>query len=107
MSNKPNSMLLVFLILTQINQVLQGNFLLKFNNIRFKQQSDIQSEYIEIIKDQYNKIQDIYRDKSKILMNRIDKAKNKMAKTEARRTLEMSGYYEDLRLLDKKCTLFK
>ncbi|CAI2370858.1 unnamed protein product [Moneuplotes crassus] len=73
---------------------------------RFKQQSDIQSEYIEIIKDQYNKIQDIYRKKSKILVKRQKKMKEKLAKTEARRALEMSGYYEDLRLLDKKCNLF-
>lgn len=74
---------------------------------RFKQQSDIQSEYIEIIKGQYEKIQEIYRDKSKILLNRIEKAKKKMEKTEARRSLELGGYYEDLRLLNKKCSFYE
>jgi len=69
---------------------------------RFKQQSDIQTEYIEIIKDQYEKIQDIYRQKSKLLLNKIEKSKAKMSKTEARRSLELGGYYEDLRLLNKK-----
>ena len=74
---------------------------------KFKEQWDIQSEYIEIIKEQYEKIQDIYKQKSKLLIDKISKAKNKMEKTEARRSLELGGYYEDLRLLNKKCTFYE
>lgn len=73
---------------------------------RFKKQSDIQTEYINIIKDQYEKIQEIYREKSKALLEKIEKAKKRMNKTEARRSLELAGYYEDLRLLNKKSSVY-
>ena len=44
---------------------------------------------------------------SKLLMDKINKSKNKMEKTEARRSLELGGYYEDLRLLNKKWTFYE
>ena len=74
---------------------------------RFKQQSDVQSEYIDIIKEQYDKIQEIYRNKNDLLITNIDKAKVKCKKTEARRSLELGGYYEDLKLLSKKCNFYE
>lgn len=74
---------------------------------KFREQSDVQSEYIDIIKEQYDKIQDIYKTKNNLLVTNIDKAKQKCKKAEARRSLELGGFYEDLRLLDKKCNFYE
>lgn len=73
----------------------------------FKQQSDQQSRHIKTIKQQYEKVQKSYRNKNDILIDSIEKAKMKLQKTEARRSLQLGGYYEDLRLLDKKCSFYE
>ena len=62
---------------------------------------------INIIKEQYDKIQEIYRIKSKNLFDAIEKGKGKLSKGEQRRNLELSGYFEDLKLLEKKATFYE
>ena len=49
---------------------------------RFKDQSNLQQEVINIIKEQYDKIHEIYRVKSKTLIDAIEKSRFKMTKTE-------------------------
>jgi len=67
----------------------------------------MQTEIISIIKEQYDKIQEIYRNKSATLVKEIEKSKNKLHKTEQRRGLELEGYHEDLRLLEKKVKFYE
>ncbi len=74
---------------------------------KFKDQSNLQTEVISIIKEQYDKIQELYRVKSINLVNAIEKGKGKLGKTEQRRRLELEGYYEDLRLLEKKVSFYE
>lgn len=62
---------------------------------------------ISIIKEQYDKIHEIYRVKSKTLIDAIEKSRHKMNKTETRRNLEIQGYYEDLKLLEKKVNFYE
>lgn len=74
---------------------------------KFKDQSNLQSEMISIIKEQYDKIQEIYRIKSTNLIKAIDQIKGKLSKNETRRNLELSGYMEDLKLLNKKVSFYE
>jgi flagellar motility protein MotE (MotC chaperone) len=62
---------------------------------------------INIIKEQYDKIQEIYRIKSMNLIKAIEDSKKKLNKNETRRNLELSGYVEDLKLLDKKVQFYE
>jgi len=74
---------------------------------KFKDQSNLQSEVISIIKEQYDKVQEIYRIKSKNLMEAIEKSGKKLNKVDQRRSLELSGYFEDLKLLEKKVGFYE
>ena len=62
---------------------------------------------INIIKEQYDKIHEIYRVKSKTLIDAIEKSRFKMGKTETRRNLDLQGYQEDLKLLEKKVSFYE
>ena len=74
---------------------------------KFKDQSNLQQEVINIIKEQYDKIHEIYRVKSKTLIDAIEKSRFKMGKTETRRNLDLQGYQEDLKLLEKKVSFYE
>ena len=63
---------------------------------KFRDQAKIQQENIAIIKDQYRKVQEIYKRKMQEMTDRLKLDSTKVDKQESRRKLELEGYSADL-----------
>ena len=74
---------------------------------KFRQQSRLQKENIAIIKDQYKKVQEIYRKKMEDMQENLAKETKKMEIAERRRKLELEGYSADLSAMKKKIQFFQ
>lgn len=60
-----------------------------------------------IIKDQYKKVQDIYKKKMTDMQDMLGKETNKMQVAEQRRKLELEGYSSDLNAMKKKIAFYQ
>ena len=74
---------------------------------KFREQSKMQKENIAIIKDQYNKVQEIYKRKMGDMQDRLSKETKKMETAERRRKLELEGYAADLANMKKKILFYQ
>jgi hypothetical protein len=59
-----------------------------------------------VIKDQYRKVQSIYRQKMEQMQEKLGKETKKMEIAERRRKLELEGYSSDLSAMKKKIQFF-
>lgn len=59
-----------------------------------------------IIKDQYKKVQDIYKRKMSDMQQRLEKETKKMQVAEQRRKFDLEGYGADLQAMKKKITFY-
>ena len=67
----------------------------------------MQKENIAIIKDQYKKVQEIYRRKMDDMQQKLVKETKKMEVAESRRKLELDGYSADMSSMKKKIQFFQ
>lgn len=74
---------------------------------KFREQSRHQKENIAIIKDQYKKVQEIYKRKMNDMREKLEKETKKMEVAERRRKLELEGYSADLSAQSKKILFFQ
>ena len=74
---------------------------------KFRDQAKIQQENIAIIKDQYRKVQEIYKRKTAEMQERLEADTNKVNKTESRRKLELEGYSADLQNMRRKIEFYQ
>jgi len=74
---------------------------------KFRDQAKIQQENIAIIKDQYRKVQEIYKRKTQEMQERLEGDTNKVNKTESRRKLELEGYSADLQNMRRKIEFYQ
>ena len=66
----------------------------------------MQKENIAIIKDQYTKINEIYKKKMAEMNGRLEKEAKKMEVAERRRKLDLDGYQADLQNMRKKIQFY-
>lgn len=74
---------------------------------KFREQSRHQKENIAIIKDQYKKVQEIYRRKMADMQDKLARETKKTEVAERRRKLELDGYAADLSSMHKKIRHFQ
>ena len=74
---------------------------------KFRDQAKIQQENIAIIKDQYRKVQEIYKRKTEEMTERLKADTTKVENTERRRKLELEGYSADLQNMKKKIEFYQ
>ncbi|TNV79569.1 hypothetical protein FGO68_gene13151 [Halteria grandinella] len=74
---------------------------------KFREQSRTQKENIAIIKDQYKKVQEIYKRKMDDMQDKLGKEGKKMEVAERRRKLELEGYSADLSAMGKKIVFYQ
>lgn len=70
-------------------------------------QARSQKENIAIIKDQYKKVQEIYKRKMDDMQEKLAKETKKMEVAERRRKLELEGYGADLSAMKKKILFYQ
>ncbi len=73
---------------------------------KFRVQARNQKENIAIIKDQYKKVQEIYKRKMDDIQEKLAKETKKMEVAERRRKLELEGYGADLSAMKKKILFY-
>ena len=73
---------------------------------KFREQSRTQKENIAIIKDQYKKVQEIYRRKMDDMQDKLAKETKKMEGAERRRKLELEGYAADMQAVKRKILFY-
>jgi len=73
----------------------------------FREQTKQQKENIAVIKDQYKKVQEIYKRKMGDMQDRLHKETKKMEVTERRRKHELEGYGSDLQAMRKKIGFYQ
>ena len=74
---------------------------------KFRVQARSQKENIAIIKDQYKKVQEIYKRKMDDMQEKLAKETKKMEIAERRRKLELEGYGADLSAMKKKILFYQ
>ena len=74
---------------------------------KFRDQAKIQQENIAIIKDQYRKVQEIYKRKTEEMSERLKADTTKVDNTERRRKLELEGYSADLQNMKRKIEFYQ
>ena len=74
---------------------------------KFHDQAKIQQENIAIIKDQYRKVQEIYKRKMEEMTERLKHDTTKVDKQESRRKLELEGYSADLQNMKRKIEFYQ
>ena len=74
---------------------------------KFRDQAKIQQENIAIIKDQYRKVQEIYKRKMEEMTERLKHDTTKVDKQESRRKLELEGYSADLQNMKRKIEFYQ
>ena len=74
---------------------------------KFRDQAKTQQENIAIIKDQYRKVQEIYKRKTEEMTERLNADTTKVDNTERRRKLELEGYSADLQNMKRKIEFYQ
>ena len=73
---------------------------------QFRDQARGQQESISIIRDQYRKVQEIYKTKTTDMRERLEKESEKVNKSESRRKLQLEGYGADLQNMQRKIDFY-
>lgn len=74
---------------------------------RFREQSVLQQENISIIRDQYRKVQEIYKRKTADMSERLEQLTTKADRAEKRRKLELEGFGADLENMTRKIEFYQ
>lgn len=73
---------------------------------KFREQTRLAQENISIIRDQYRKVQEIYKRKTAEMRERIQQDTSKVDRAEQRRRLELEGYAADLQNMKRKIEFY-
>ena len=73
----------------------------------FRAQAQQQKEHVQVVKDQYRKVQEIYKRKMEDMQARLHKETKKLEGAERRRKLELEGYGADLQAMRKKAAFYQ
>ncbi len=74
---------------------------------KFREQARVAQENISIIRDQYRKVQEIYKRKTADMKERLAQESTKVDRTEERRRLELEGYAADLQNMKRKIEFYQ
>ena len=74
---------------------------------KFRDQTRIQQENISIIRDQYRKVQEIYKRKTSDMKERLENETKKADTLDSRRKLELEGYSSDLQNMQRKINFYQ
>lgn len=74
---------------------------------KFREQGRIQAENIAIIRDQYRKVQEIYKRKTQEMGERLAKETKRVDMVDTRRKLELEGYGADLQNMKRKIDFYQ
>ena len=73
---------------------------------KFREQARFAQENISIIRDQYRKVQEIYKRKTTEMQERLATETTKVERNEQRRKLELEGYAADLQNMKRKIEFY-
>ena len=73
---------------------------------KFQDQNRSHSENMSIIRDQYNKLQAVYKRKMEAYQERLLKDESKLDTTMGKRKLELEGFHSDLQNLEKRMVFY-
>lgn len=74
---------------------------------KFREQARFAQENISIIRDQYRKVQEIYKRKTTEMSERLTHETTKVERNEQRRKLELEGYSADLQNMKRKIEFYQ
>ena len=74
---------------------------------KFREQARIAQENITIIRDQYNKVQEVYKRKMKDMKERLEVETTKVERVEERRRLELEGFEADLQNMQRRIEFYQ
>ena len=74
---------------------------------KFREQARLAQENISIIRDQYRKVQEIYKRKTADMQERLGQESTKVDRNEQRRKLELEGYAADLQNMKRKIEFYQ
>lgn len=74
---------------------------------KFREQARLAQENISIIRDQYRKVQEIYKRKTAEMTERLQTETTKVERNEQRRKLELEGYSADLQNMKRKIEFYQ
>lgn len=73
---------------------------------KFRQQAQVQEENLQIIKEQYQRLQQIYLNKIRTLEEGLERANKKTRDIEQRRTMEVDGFHRDIEMVKRKTRIY-
>ena len=73
---------------------------------KFREQSRLAQENISIIRDQYRKVQEVYKRKTAEMKERLEQETTKVDRNEERRRLELEGFAADLQNMKRKIEFY-
>ena len=73
---------------------------------KFRQQSQVHEESLQIIKEQYLRLQEIYLAKIRALEENLKKSNAKCKDLERRRTMEIEGFHRDIDTVKRKTRIY-
>ena len=74
---------------------------------KFREQARQAQENISIIRDQYRKVQEIYKRKTAEMKERLENETKKVDRTDERRKLELEGHAADLQNMKRKIQFYQ
>ena len=74
---------------------------------KFRDQSRLAQENISIIRDQYRKVQEVYKRKTAEMKERLEQETTKVDRNEERRRLELEGFAADLQNMKRKIEFYQ
>ena len=74
---------------------------------KFREQARLAQENISIIRDQYRKVQEIYKRKTADMQERLGQETQKVDRNDQRRKLELEGYAADLQNMKRKIEFYQ
>ena len=74
---------------------------------KFRDQNRSHNENMSIIRDQYNKLQAIYKKKMDVFNEKLNDQNTKLDKFSEKRRLDLEGFHSDLQNLEKRMTFYQ
>ena len=74
---------------------------------KFRDQNRSHNENMSIIRDQYNKLQAIYKKKMDVFTEKQNEQNTKLDKFSEKRRLDLEGFHSDLQNLEKRMTFYQ
>ena len=74
---------------------------------KFREQSRLAQENISIIRDQYRKVQEVYKRKTAEMKERLEQETTKVDRNDERRRLELEGFAADLQNMKRKIEFYQ